>query len=300
MFSALSFAAIVLIIGVAVDAAYSSSMGARGDDGWVGETRRVLAEMTGPRERTGGEIGADQIISLGVPAYNHLLDRVSEESSYALTFFADGMPLIITGELSKVVPFGGVTLEFDDFRSSGYAKGMIAKASGFLPTRWLKWIVCLNRERKLTAEIASRGEYHRGRIRTNNLRISLHELVHAYEDKPFASLENKLRSEFYERRTSGKKLRRLRGITNLYFYGPKEKFKAGFVYRYIGKDRGVELMSMGIESLMWNRFDIWNRDPELTKFLLGMLIFFGRNTNSADSAVSSFKNPPYLRSDFSG
>ena len=86
----------------------------------------------------------------------------------------------------------------------------------------------------------------------------------------------KLRSEFYERRTKGKKLRHLSRITNLYFYESQEKLRAGFVYPYIGKERGVELMSMGIECLMWNRFDIWNRDAELTKFLLGMLIFFGR------------------------
>jgi hypothetical protein len=232
--------------------------------------------MSGPQEITGGEIGADMIISLGAPAYDHLLGRVSEESSYSMTFFADRMPRIISGELSKVVPFGGVPLEFDDFRSSDYAKEMIAEASAFLPARWLEWIVRLNRGRKLTAGMAPRGGYHRGRIRTNNLKTSLHELVHAYEDKPLAGLEDKLRSEFYDRRTKGRKLRKLSGITNLYFYGPEEKFRAGFVYQYIGKEGGVELMSMGIECLMWNRFDIWNRDPDLVKFLLGMLVFFGR------------------------
>jgi hypothetical protein len=65
-------------------------------------------------------------------------------------------------------------------------------------------------------------------------------------------------------------------ITNLYFYGPREKFRAGFIWPYLGKEGGEELMSAGIECLMWNRFDVWNRDPELIKFLLGMLIFFGR------------------------
>jgi hypothetical protein len=186
------------------------------------------------------------------------------------------MPRIIAGELSKVVPFGGVQLEFNDSRSSDYAKEMLIEASGFLPSRWLECIVHLNRGRKLTARMASRGMYRSGLIRVSSLKTSLHELVHAYEDKPLASLEGKLKFEFYERRTRGRKLRNLSRITNLYFYGPEEKFRAGFVYRYIGKERGVELMSMGIECLMWNKFDIWNKDPELTKFLLGMLIFFGR------------------------
>jgi hypothetical protein len=275
-FFALVSATIALAIGLATTPAYSSLLATRGDESWVGETRKMLAEMTASGESTEHDVGVDQIISLGVPAYDHLLDRVSKESSYVLTFLADGMPRIIIGELSKVMPFGGVPLEFDDFKSSAYAKRMLVEVSGFLPTRWLERVVYLNRERKLTAERASRGMYRKGKIKTNNLKTSLHELVHAYEDESPASLEKKLRSEFYERRTKGKKLRHLSRITNLYFYESQEKFRAGFVYPYIGKERGVELMSMGIECLMWNRFDIWNRDAELTKFLLGMLIFFGR------------------------
>jgi hypothetical protein len=230
--------------------------------------------------RAEGKIGVDSIISLGTPAYAHLRGRVSEESSYALTFFAEGLPKIIAGTLSKAVPFGGVRLEFDDLRSSGLAAEMIAEASGFLPTRWLERIARLNRGRKLVVGIASRGQYRSGRIMTNNLKTSFHELVHAYEGDPPKHLENKLRSEFYERKTSGKgakKLRKLSRITNLYFYGHEEKFRAGFVCNYIGKERGVELMSMGLECLMWNRYNIWNRDPEMTKFLLGMMIFFGES-----------------------
>jgi hypothetical protein len=272
----LAFAVIVLSVGLTTAPAYSSYSTAREGGDWIGETEKILAEMPDPHGRVRREIEVKWIISLGAPAYGHLLGRVSEESSYSLTFFADRMPQIIAGELSKVIPFGGVPLEFDDFRSSERAKKMLVRASEFLPTLWLKWIVCLNRERKLTAGIASRGEYRKGQITVKNLKNSLHELVHAYEDKPFAGLENKLRSEFYERRTRGRKLRNLSRITNLYFYRHEEKFRAGFVYQYIGKERGVELMSMGIECLMWNRFDVWNRDSELTKFLIGMMIFFGR------------------------
>jgi hypothetical protein len=274
----LSFAIIASAKEGVAAPAHSPGLPIGGEEGWVGETRKILAEIAVPEERTEREIGGGLIISLislGAPAYEHLLGRVSQESSYALTYFTDGMPRIIVGELSKVVPFGGAPLEFDDSRSNNDAKKMLVEASGFLPTRWLERIVCLNHERKLTAKIASRGRYYKGEIKTNNLKTSLHELVHAYEDRPSANLEIKLRSEFYAQRTKGKKLRNLSRITNLYFYGPKEKFRAGFVYQYIGKERGVELTSMGIECLMWNRFDIWNRDVELTKFLLGMLIFFG-------------------------
>ncbi|MDR3353491.1 MAG: hypothetical protein LBO21_00470, partial [Synergistaceae bacterium] len=150
VFPALASAAIILVIGLAAAPAYSRPA-ARGENDWAWETGKILSLMAVASEGAEHEIDAGRIISLGAPAYNHLVDRVSEESSYALTFFADGMPRIIVGELSKVVPFGGVTLEFDDFRSSDYAKEMLIEASGFLPTRWLEWIVRLNRGRKLTA-----------------------------------------------------------------------------------------------------------------------------------------------------
>jgi hypothetical protein len=153
---------------------------------------------------------------------------------------------------------------------------MLAEASAFLPSRWLGWIAYLNSGSGIAVRRSPRGGYRAGRIMTNNLKTSLHELVHAYEDKPFASFESKLKRAFYERRTEGKKLRRLGRMTNLYFYGSHEKFRAGFIWPYLGKEGGEELMSAGIECLMWNRFDVWNRDPELVKFLLGMLIFFGR------------------------
>jgi hypothetical protein len=281
-FSALFFAAILACVGFAASSAHSAE---RWEDAWLDETGKILAETAarGGGVRHGssdyhdsGEVGVELIEAIGAPVYRHLLARVSEESSYALTFFGDKMPRIIVGELSKMVPFGGVRLEFDDFRSDEYAMELLAEASEFLPARWLGWIKYLNRGQAIVAGRASRGRYSRGRVEVNNLKTAVHELVHAYEDKPFVTLEDKLRLEFYERRTKGKKLRNLSRITNLYFYEKKEKYRAGFVYRYLGKERGEELMSEGIECLLWNRFDIWNRDPELTKYLLGMLIFFGQ------------------------
>jgi hypothetical protein len=221
-------------------------------------------------------ISPEAIASLGEPAYCRLLPRVTEESSYALTFFADGMPRMIASELSKAVPFGGVSLDLDDSGTDGSAKHSLTIASEFLPSRWLREIASSNAGRGIRVRTSPRGWYSRGRIATNGLRTSLHELVHAYEDKPFPGLERELKSAFYETRTKGKKLRNLSRITNLYFYGAKEKYRGGFVWQYLGKEHGEELLSAGIECVMWNRFDIWNRDPELVKFLLGMMIFFGR------------------------
>lgn len=253
---------------------------------WVSETAVILEGLITRRGEPpapgafeyhdGIWVSPEAMTALGDPAYRHLLGTVTRESSYVLSFLADRLPLVIAGELSKVVPFGGVTLRLDDAGTDGSAKAMIERASEFLPSRWLAWIVYLNGGRPIAVRRSPRGEYRAGRIMTNNLRTSLHELIHAYEDKPFPSIARKLKLAFYEKRTDGKKLRRLGRITNLYFYGRNEKFRAGFVWTYLGKEGGEELMSAGMECLMWNRFDVWNRDPELVKFLLGMLIFFGR------------------------
>jgi hypothetical protein len=244
-------------------------------DGWARETEKILAGLAASCGKTSG-ISPEDIASLGTPAYFCLLPRVTEESSYSMTFFADGMPRVIVRELSKAVPFGGVTLNFDDWGTDGYAKKTLIEASAFLPSRWLRQIVSNSGGRAISVRRSARGWYRRGMIVTNGLKTSLHELVHAYEDTPFPSLEQKLKTAFYEGRTRGKKLRNLSRITNFYFYGANEKFRAGFVWQYLGKEHGEELMSAGIECMLWNRFDIWNRDPELVKFLLGMIIFFGR------------------------
>jgi hypothetical protein len=281
----LVLAAFFLAAACTASSANPATFEATGGD-WVGETASILDGLTARRGKPSGEgdclyhdgiwISPDGMVSLGEPAYRSLLGAVTRESSYALSFFADKLPRVIVGELSKAVPFGGVELSLDASGTDGSAKAALTEASAFLPSRWLGWIVYLNGNRAITVRRSPRGEYRSGRIMTNNLKTSLHELVHAYEDKPFASIERKLKLAFYERRTGGKKLRRLGRITNLYFYGPREKFRAGFTWPYLGKEGGIELMSAGIECLMWNRFDIWNRDPELVKFLLGMLIFFGR------------------------
>jgi hypothetical protein len=254
--------------------------------GWVRETEEILDGLIARRGEIQGAgafeyhdgiwVSPEWIASLGDPAYRCLIGTVTLESSYALSFFSDKLPRVITGELSKAVPFGGVPLILDGTGTDGSAKAMLTQASAFLPSRWLGWIAYLNGGRGIAVRRSPRGEYRAGRIMTNNLRTSLHELVHAYEDKPFASFERKLKLAFYDKRTEGKKLRRLGRITNLYFYGHGEQYRAGFIWPYLGKDGGAELMSAGLECLMWNRFDVWNRDPELVKFLLGLLIFFGR------------------------
>jgi hypothetical protein len=52
VFFVLPVTIIVLIIALAVTPAYPSRLPAWGEEGWVGETRKILAEMAAPGENT--------------------------------------------------------------------------------------------------------------------------------------------------------------------------------------------------------------------------------------------------------
>jgi hypothetical protein len=78
-----------------------------------------------------------------------------------------------------------------------------------------------------------------------------------------------LKKEFYEERTRGAKLRSF-----FFGYRPDEKYRSGFVDEYMGKEGGAEIYSCGVEYVFFNRYDIWRRDPEATKFILGVLISY--------------------------
>ena len=43
----------------------------------------------------------------------------------------------------------------------------------------------------------------------------------------------------------------------------------------MGKEGGAEIYGCGFEYVFFNSRDIWRRDPETTKFILGTLIFYG-------------------------
>ena len=116
-------------------------------------------------------------------------------------------------------------------------------------------------------------------LRANTIRIALHELGHAWV---FSLGRNhvlhRLRTEFYEERTRGEEARRLRTFGNALFtlgmgYSANERYRPGFVDAYMGKENGVELFGSGLEYVFFNRHDIWRGDPEVTKFILGSLIF---------------------------
>ena len=232
---------------------------------WVDETRKTLHGLT-------GEIGVSEVIKIGAPAYHHIRSLMERGCEKAL----DAFPELVAEELSKVAEYGGAELEFGD-NCERRAKRTLIKAASYLPA----WVI-----RRIPAleawTVIGRGrfrQYASGRvvIKTNVVKLSLHELGHVFEHSAGHLL--RLRKEFYENRTRGRTPKKLNGWRLPFGYRPDEKYKAGFVTRYMGKEDGVEVYSCGLEYVFFNSHDIWRRDPEAAKFLLGSLIFYGNQVS---------------------
>ena len=225
---------------------------------WVNETRKTIHNLT-------SEIGVSEMIKVGTPIYHQIMG-LTEPGDFNI------FPELIAGELAKVTEYGGAELDFDD-KSDRYAKRMLQKAASYLPAKVVRRIPTL-----VALNVIGRGWFYKNTpdkavIKTNGVRISLHELGHAIEYSDDHLLI--MRKEFYDNRTRGNEIRKLnRGLFSI-GYRPNESYRSGFVYRYMGKEGGVEVFSCGIEYVFFNYRDIWHRDPEVTKFVLGSLIFYG-------------------------
>lgn len=107
----------------------------------------------------------------------------------------------------------------------------------------------------------------------------VHELMHAVEEHDPAFLQAE--REYFESRTRGKRLVRLRKLTGNASYGIDEMaFDVGpsciapYAFKDYGGD-GYELMSLGAETL-YRSPATFKRDPGMLKWVLYMLERFGK------------------------
>jgi len=226
---------------------------------WIDETLKTLHKLT-------GKTGVSDMIKIGAPVYRHIRSLTERGEPFG------AFPELVAAELSKVAKYGGAELRFDG-KSHRYAKNALLKAASYLPAEAVQRIPTLE-----ALTVIGRGLFRQytpdmAVVKTNGVKIALHELGHALEHSSGHLLL--LRKELYENRTRGNKLRKLNCGFFPFGYRPDEKYRAGFVDRYMGKEDGVEIYSCGVEYVFFNRHDIWRRDPEMTKFILGSLIYYG-------------------------
>ena len=103
----------------------------------------------------------------------------------------------------------------------------------------------------------------------------VHELGHLMEHSIPKIAD--LSQQFYNKRTKGETLEKLKDITGDDSYTDDEVTrKDNFANPYIGKWYGSlgssEIISIGMEGVLFNSYDLWQKDPEHTKFMLGLIL----------------------------
>ncbi|GHS95228.1 hypothetical protein AGMMS50276_10010 [Synergistales bacterium] len=221
-----------------------------------------------------GSVDKNDLIDLGTPAYDYIFSKKGYDD-----------PRFIRWAMSRVV-------EYDDneelvFSPSSDRSAVISfgVAFRFFPKIVKKAIKA--QYPVLTVKSVSILEktlvYNRGdTIETfgRDVRVSLHELGHSYEYSNYDFI-NKAKLGFYSARTAGKPSKRLNTTPLRIFaffvkvYPDNYYFKEGFIENYMGKTPGDEVFSCGISYVFFNSLNIWERDPESVKFIIGSLILSG-------------------------
>lgn len=143
----------------------------------------------------------------------------------------------------------------------------------FLPTDWID----ISQENgKLKLANRDRGYYQGGEICLGSkyqVRTGIHELMHRLEHLDKTILEKE--KAFYEKRTAGEKLQKLRDVTGNKGYNVREVTKVdNFLEPYMGRDydgRAYELLSMGVEWMYTNPTEL-AKDKEMFDWVMDILV----------------------------
>lgn len=222
----------------------------------------------------GGKIVADEILAKGSPSkavnnaqwIKNVLDTLGEVSP--------------TGAQPPITYAPG---------SQKQAKAAIGDVFRMLPSDWAQALADNSKTVPMDAKIVKTRSYFGPSSKVRKLRVEdsastiLHEIGHWIEDlgyqakAPAQGLETVFghAMDFLKYRTAGDKLEFLRNLVPGGGYEKNEKTrKDKFASPYIGKDYGglaTEITSMGLQGVLWRRHSMWDTDPEMIYFILGML-----------------------------
>lgn len=154
------------------------------------------------------------------------------------------------------------------------------RVAKMIPEQWVQLAESRRGPCKVMYDKRSRGFYVNGRnemMLSDDIRVTLHEYGHRLEYN-VPNLKKKV-IEFYKKRTKGEKAVSLRDVTGVP-YRPEEITKLdkfcdpyiGKLYEYQGIQNATEILSMGLEGLFYNRYNMWEKDPEMIKFIYGLLV----------------------------
>lgn len=177
--------------------------------------------------------------------------------------------------LSTVRKFGGIQHRWGK-GTAKVVKATTLQASQYLPEEWLQ------KSRKhstMNGSVAKRGGYdpvnHSFQISDGEgglEGVALHELGHRMErvikDLGKASLA------YLAQRTKDEKPQRLKDLTGVNYRASEKAKPDRFLDAYFGKDYdgdATEILSMGLQSVFYGVYNLWDEDPELLEFVIGAL-----------------------------
>jgi SPP1 gp7 family putative phage head morphogenesis protein len=218
-----------------------------------------------------------EAIAIGELLYDQLLGHVKDDR--------DTIDLRdeIIAEFKKYRDFGGTPI-FQKGSSKDAAKRLNDVAQ-YYPSDWLDKI---NGHGGILAAATSRGYhqyfsgYHKIGVSypkrlLHSVETAHHEMAHALENY-FNSRD--IEKNYYDRRTQNESLEKLAKLFPGQGYKRDEVTrKDQFAHAYMGRDyKGVayEIFSMGTEGLMYNTYDMWHKDPESIKLMIGVFLGVGR------------------------
>lgn len=202
------------------------------------------------------------------------LELLKEKNSYANAEH-------IKQVLGKYRSMGVSDIEVAEHLSStrSIAGKAIMQAYDHLPTDWVRRSV---EHGNLKVKTVKRGYYShgmseiaisKGQGNRTSFRTAIHELGHRQEHINPAILEAE--KVFYEKRTQGDKLQRLRDVSRNKGYGADEFTRVDdFIEPYMGKDyggRAYELLTMGMDTLYTDPIEL-SKDPEMFDWVVKMIL----------------------------
>ena len=180
-------------------------------------------------------------------------------------------------ELKKIKEFGTGGRPLEMRKGSNHeARSKIEKALSNYPRTAANAILDYFKTSNVAARKQARGYFsawERTVAISDSATVAPHELAHVLEHLNKWIVEAE--AEFYERRTKGEQLQLLSDVTGI-GYAPYERTKTDkFLEPYIGKDYGgnaYELLSMGVEHVLYNRYGRMGKDPDYEAFIIGLLM----------------------------
>ena len=247
-------------------------------DSKVDEAYERVVKARGEYDRLGTQEAADNY-NAQANKYNKLrTDKLSFERDYVKNN-ADRVLDI----LSKQREFGTSNIDMKGHVTNPRAQmsKVLTEAYSYYPTDWIKRSMDFG---SITTKKVTRGYYRHGETAElalssragvkNSLRTAIHELGHRQE---FINADIlRLEKEFYDRRTSGEKLVRMKDATGILGYANSEVTRVdNFLSPYMGKEypgnKAYEVLTMAVETLFAEPMKL-AKDKDMFDWIIDLLL----------------------------